>query len=114
VTILERYFDALRAHDWSSLADCLAENVRRTGPFLDVVEGREAYVAFLARVVPALENWSLEVARIHRLDDDSALVLLSETLDVEGTATEFPEALLFGFDPGGRIVRIDIYLQRPA
>lgn len=112
--ILERYFEALRAHDWDDLADCLAEDVRRTGPFLDVVEGRSAYVKFLAGVIPALAGWSLAVSRIHSLEDGSALALLRETVEMDGVASEFPEALLFDFDADGRIVRVDVYMQRPA
>jgi hypothetical protein len=112
--ILERYFDALRDHDWQGLGECLAADVRRTGPFLDVVRGRRAYVEFLAAVVPTLENYALTVAGTHRLGDGSALVLLSETLDMDGVATEFPEALRFGFDDDGRILQIDVYIQDPT
>ena len=40
---------------WEALASCLAADVYRTGPYLDVVHGREAYVDFLAKTLPALE-----------------------------------------------------------
>jgi hypothetical protein len=113
VEVLERYFEAMRAHDWEALGKCLAEDVHRTGPYLDVVEGRNAYVRFLANVVPTLPNYVLEVSRIRDLGGRSALVELSETLDVDGVSTEFPEALLFDFDDEGLISRVDVYIKQP-
>lgn len=110
---LEQYFEALRDQDWESLAACLAENVHRTGPYLDVIQGKHAYVEFLSGVIPTLRNYELKVLRIRELDSDSALVELSETLDVDGVRTEFPEALVFDFDEEGLILRIDIYIKQP-
>lgn len=112
--VLDRYFDALQRHDWPTLSDCLAADVRRTGPYLDVIEGREAYVGFLARVMPSLPGYRLVVSRVRRLDDGAALVELSETTDVDGVPTEFPEALLFEFDAAGRIRFVDVYLKDPS
>ncbi len=112
--VLDRYFQALRDHDWVGLGDCLAADVRRTGPYLDVVRGKQAYVRFLSRVVPALPNYTLEVSRVRALPDGSALVELSETLDVDGVATAHPEALIFDFDGDGRILRVDIYIKQPG
>ena len=110
--ILERYFAALCAHDWDALADTLADDVHRTGPFLDVVRGRSAYVAFLADVVPKLANYALDVARIRALEDGTALVELSESMDRDGRRETHPEALLFEFDAAGRIARVDVYIKR--
>ncbi len=112
--VLDRYFAAMKSHDWESLSGCLAHDVRRTGPYLDVVRGRDAYLAFLSGVLPTLPHYQLEVSRIRRLEDGSALVELSETLDVKGVATTFPEALLFEFDGEGRIRTVDIYLKDPG
>lgn len=111
--ILDRYFEALRAHDWERLAACLADDVERTGPYLDVLRGREAYAAFLAKVLPTLRNYRLEVREVRRISDRSAVALLSEILDVDGRSTEFPEAILFDLDADGRIVRVDVYLKQP-
>ena len=110
---LDQYVDALRTQNWGSLAGCLAEDVHRTGPYLDEVRGREAYVAFLARVIPAMKNYELVVHRVRKLDDETALVELSEILDLEGVRTECPEAILFGFDGQGLIRRVDIYIKQP-
>ena len=110
--VLERYFEALRTHGWESLAGCLSDDVHRTGPYLDVVRGKQAYVEFLAGVVPSLPNYELRVSRIRELEGGSALVELSEILDVDGVRTEFPEALVFDFAPDGRIQRVDIFIKQ--
>jgi hypothetical protein len=112
VDVLDAYFDAMRSHDWAGLANCLAPAVRRTGPYLDVVEGREAYVEFLAKVIPALPNYTLSVTRTDAIDAATAVVRLTETLDVRGVATEFPEVLFFEFDELGRIAGVDIYVKQ--
>jgi hypothetical protein len=112
--VLDEYFDALRTQNWKQLARCLAEDVRRTGPYLDVVEGRKAYVEYLSRVIPKLPNYDLQVRRTRELGDGSSLVELSEFADVDGVRTEFPELLTFGFDAAGAIARVDIYIKQPG
>ncbi len=112
--VLERYFAAMRAHDWDALADTLAKDVHRTGPFLDEVRGRESYVAFLAGVIPKLPNYELDVARIRPIEGGGAVVELSETIDRDSGRFRTPEALLFEFDAAGRIARVDVYIKRPA
>ncbi len=110
--VLECYFQALRDHDWASLRECVSEGVQRTGPYLDVVEGRDAYADFLAGIVPTLPNYALRVHDVKLLEDGGAVVRLSEILDVDGVSTEHPEMLLFEFDADGRIDRVDIYIKR--
>lgn len=112
--VVERYFAALAANDWEALAGCLAASVDRTGPYLDRVCGRDAYVAFLAEVIPTLPNYALRVRKVHRLSDASAVVELSEILDVDGVSTEFPEAIFFDLDADGSIARVDVYIKQPG
>jgi uncharacterized protein (TIGR02246 family) len=112
--VLARYFDAMRAQDWDALADCVAPDVHRTGPYRDEVRGREAYVAFRVGVVPKLANYALDVQDVRPLADGGALVRLTESMDHEGTRRTHPEALLFDFDAEGRIARVDVYLKRSA
>ena len=111
--VLERYFDAMRACDWPALADTLADDVHRTGPFLDEVRGRDAYVEFLAGVIPKLPNYALDVARIRPIAGGGAVVELAETIDRKGARFRTPEALLFEFDADGRIARVDVFIKRP-
>ena len=110
---LDQYLEALRTQSWESLAACLAEDVYRTGPYLDVVRGRRAYVEFLAKVVPRMKNYGLEVSRVRLLGAASAVVELSEFADVDGERREFPEVLLFDFDAAGAIARVDVYIKQP-
>ena len=112
--VLERYFAALRAHDWRALADTLAPDVHRTGPYCDEVHGREAYVAFLTGVIPKLPNYALDVARIRAIAGGGAVVELSETIDRDGARFRTPEALLFEFDRDGRIARVDVYIKQAS
>lgn len=109
---LDRYFQALRDHDWKALGECVSPEVHRTGPYGDVVTGREAYVAFLSETLPKLQSYELRVHRVDAVVGGSAWVRLSEWLDVDGRHTEHPEALHFAFDGEARISRVDIYLKR--
>ena len=93
------------------LADTLAADVHRTGPYQDHVRGRQAYVEFLARVVPALRNYSLDVARIRAIEGGGAVVELSESMDRGGVRRSYPDALLFAFDGDGRIARVEVFIQ---
>ena len=112
---LEHYFEALRTQDWESLGTCLADDVHRTGPYLDVVRGKQAYVEFLSGIIPTLRNYELKVIRIRELDDGSTLAEVSEARDMDGVRREFPEVLLFDCDEKGLIRRVDIYIkQLPA
>ena len=114
VEVLERYVGALRSQDWGALSDCLALDVYRSGPYLDIVEGRAAYVAFLSGVIPTLPNYDIQITRIDVLEGGAAPVRLSEFVDVKGVRSEFPEALVFEFDADGAIARVDIYLKQVA
>jgi hypothetical protein len=111
IPVLDRYFEALRTHDWESLAACLAEDVHRTGPYRDEVRGRDAYVAFLSKVIPSLRDYDLVVSRVREIGADSAVVELSEFATVDGARREHPELLLFDFDAAGKIRRVDVYLK---
>lgn len=109
--VLERYFEALRTHDWTSLRECVSQGVHRTGPYQDVVLGRDAYADFLAGIVPKLQGYELRVHDVRRLEGGGAVVRLSELMNVDGVRTEHPEMLLFEFDSQGLIDRVDVYLK---
>ena len=106
--IVERYLDAVTGHDWDELRECLVSDVVRVGPFNDEYRGRDAYVAFLAGLMPTLPDYSMEVSRV-TYTDGLAFAELAE--NVAGTRTE--EALVFELD-GGRIARIDIFIKTQA
>ena len=93
------------------MASALAPNVVRIGPYRDVYEGREAYVAFLAEVVPTLRDYEMSIHRITSAGT-SIIAELSETVtDGEGRRLRTDEALLFELD-GNLITRVSVYTQK--
>src|SRR5436305_12455373 len=110
--VVEAYLDAIVAHDWTRLGGTLTDNVVRTGPYFDVFEGRDAYLAFISDLMPKLANYSMSIGRIRYVDGDThAYAEPSETLDVNGAPHTTPEVLVFDLD-GDRIARIDIFIKR--
>ena len=61
--VIERYLEFLAAHDWDGLATTIADKgLVREGPFCDVVEGKEHYVAYLRKVLTTLKGHRLDVS----------------------------------------------------
>lgn len=114
-TVVETYLAAIAAQDWDAAADCLAEDVRRAGPFgdRDVYQGRDAYLDYLKGVMPGLARYRMEIHRIVTADAARTVVAeLSETVHIEGEPVSTPEALIFDLDPSDRISQVRIYIQR--
>ena len=107
--IVERYLDALTGHDWDALRQCLADDVVRVGPYNDEYRGRDAYVDFLAGLMPKLPGYSMEVTRVTYVDR-LAFAELAET--VAGTRTD--EVLVFEVTDDDRIARIDVFIKTVA
>jgi limonene-1,2-epoxide hydrolase len=105
------YLDAVAAQDWDNAASCLADDVCRVGPFGDVYEGRDSYLAFLRDVMPKLSGYRMDVHRYIEADR-SVVVELTETVATDERIIETPESLIFDLDGEGRIARITIYVQR--
>lgn len=114
MSVVERYLKCLGRQDWQGLAETLSEDVVRDGPFGDVVRGRDAYVEFLRGIVPQLVGYTLTVARVSPASDRVAYVELSETFDVEGTRTEYPECLLYETGTNGLINRVSVFMKTPG
>ena len=108
MTIVEQYLEAVTRHDWDALRVLLREDVVRVGPFNDEYRGADAYVEFLAGLMPTLPDYSMELSRV-TYADGLAFAELAE--NVAGTRTE--EALIFELD-GDRIARIDIFIKTSA
>jgi len=109
--VVVRYLEALVAHDWPALAECLTPGVVRVGPYGDTYAGRGPYVAFLAGLMPSLPGYAMEV---HRVVGDGPVVLaeLSETVEVDGAPLVTPESLVFDLSADGRIDHIAVYIRR--
>jgi predicted ester cyclase len=106
--IVERYLDAVTRHDWDGVRRLLRDDVVRVGPFHDEYRGRDAYVEFLAAVMPTLPDYSMEISRVTYTD---RLAFAELVENVAGTRTD--EALVFELD-GDRIARIDIFIKTQA
>jgi hypothetical protein len=96
------------AHDWDAMAACVSDDVERTGPFCDVYRGKDAYVAFISELLPALGGYAMKVDRVVYAGR-VAMAELTESVD----GTDTPESLVFDLADDGRIARISIYIQRP-
>src|SRR6185312_587928 len=93
---VERYLACLAAHDWDGLAATIAEDgLTREGPFCDRIEGKQRYVDFLRDLMPSLQGYRMNVQRVSNVSDRLSFVELSETFDVDGVATEYPECVVF-------------------
>lgn len=113
--VVRRYLDAVAAHDWEQAGECLSEEVRRVGPFGDVYEGREPYLAFLRDLMPQLAGYRMEIERLIAAREPATVVaLLAETVEVDRKATVTSESLVFDLDVDGRIREIGIYIQQPT
>ena len=115
MTVVEEYLRCLGAHDWDGLARTVTDDgLHRDGPFCDVVEGKQAYVSFLEKIVDSLQNYVLKVSRVSTVGDGLVYVELSETFDVDGTATEYPECITFELADDGLIRGVSVFMKWPG
>jgi hypothetical protein len=113
--VVERYLTCLAANDWDGLAATVAnEGLIREGPFCDVVEGREPYIAFLRGVFSRLEGYQLKVQRVSHVSGRLSYVELTETFEINGVPTEYPECLLFEKNDDGLISHVSVFMKRPG
>src|SRR5277367_7039370 len=110
---VERYLACLAVHDWDGLAATIADaDLIREGPYCDVVEGKQSYLKFLRGVFASAEGYRLDVHRISHASDRVCYVELSETFDIDGVPTEYPECLVFEQDPDGLINRVSVCIKK--
>jgi hypothetical protein len=112
-TIAEKYLERMVAHDFVAMAECLAEDVVRVGPYGDTYTPRGPYVKFLSKLMPSLPGYSMRIDRVVELEGDRLILIeLTETVEVEGKPLATPEALVFELDQNGLIEHISIYIQQ--
>jgi hypothetical protein len=110
---VERYLACLAIHDWDGLAATIADDdLIRNGPYCDVVEGKQPYLKFLRGVFASLKSYRLDVQRISHTTDRVCYVELSETFDIDGVATEYPECLVFEQNSDGLINRVSVFIKQ--
>jgi hypothetical protein len=111
--VVERYLACLAVNDWDGLAATIADDdLIRSGPYCDVVEGKQPYVKFLRGVFASLNGYRLDVHRISHTTDRVCYVELSETFDIDGVPTEYPECLVFEQNPDGLINRVSVFMKQ--
>lgn len=114
--LVRRFLAAVADHDWDTVGASVAPAVVRVGPFGDTYHGRDAYVAFLAGLMPTLSGYAMAVDRVLVTPAGGAgaatvVAELRETVQADGVAYETPEALVFDLDGDGRIARLAVYIR---
>jgi hypothetical protein len=115
MAVVEEFLQHYGAHDWDALAGVFSKKrFKRIGPYVDVIDGAYAYLDFLRRVVPTLQdNYRLLPVRIV-YSGNAAVAELIERLEVDGVLTDIPEAIVFTLDDEGLIEEMHLYLQQPG
>jgi ketosteroid isomerase-like protein len=110
--VVERYLEAIIAHDWDAFAACLSDDgFERVGPWGDAYRDKAEYVAFISDLMPKLPGYEMRVDRVtYSADRRTATVELNETVEVDDRPHKTPEALVFDLD-GDRIRRIQVFVQ---
>ena len=112
--VVERYLEFLAAHDWDGLATTIADDgLTREGPFCDLVEGKEHYVAYLRKVLTTLKGHQLDVTRVSHVDNRVSFVELTESFEIDGTLAAWPECLLFEQNNDGLISHVSVFFKQP-
>jgi hypothetical protein len=112
--VVERYLEFLAAHDWDGLATTIADDgLTREGPFCDLVEGKDHYVAYLRKVLTTLKGHQLDVTRVSHVDNRVSFVELTESFEIDGTPAAWPECLLFEQNNDGLISHVSVFFKQP-
>ena len=113
--VVERYLECLAAHDWDGLATTIADDgLTREGPFCDVVEGKQHYVAYLRKVLTNLKGHRLEVKRVSHVNERVSYVELSESFVIDGVPATWPECILFEQGDDGLISHVSVFFKQPG
>jgi hypothetical protein len=113
--VVERYLTCMAVQDWDGLAATIAdEGLTRDGPFCDRLEGKQRYVGFLRNVIQSLKDYELKVQRVSRVSDQISFVELSETFEVDGVLTKYPECVLFERNGDGLISHVSVFIKQPG
>jgi ketosteroid isomerase-like protein len=111
--VVERYLAAIAAQNWNVVAECIADDVVRVGPYGDRYSGREDYLTFIAELMSRLSGYSMDLRRVTYSGDALAFAELNETTEMDGTPHRTSEVLVFAIDEDGHIGRVDIFIQQP-
>lgn len=111
--VVERYLEFLTAHDWDGLATTIAdEGLSREGPFCDLIEGKDHYVAYLRKILTTLKGHRLDVKRVSHVDNHVSFVELTESFEIDGAPAAWPECLLFEQNDDGLISHVSVFFKQ--
>jgi hypothetical protein len=111
--VVERYLEFLTAHDWDGLATTIAdEGLSREGPFCDLIEGKDHYVAYLRKILTTLKGHRLDVKRVSHVDNRVSFVELTESFEIDGASAAWPECLLFEQNDDGLISHVSVFFKQ--
>ena len=114
-SVVERYLECLAAHDWDGLAATIADDgLTREGPFCDLIEGKQHYVAYLRKVITKLKGHRLDVKRVSHVNSRVSFVELTESFEIDGTPAAWPECLLFEQNDDGLISHVSVFFKQPV
>ncbi len=108
--VVTRYFEAMAAGDWDTLATTLAIDVERLGPYGDDFHGRAPYAGFLAEIIGSLPGYALVIVDMIA-DGNRVAVELNETVDDGDARLRTDETVVFDV-AGGLIARVAVYLRK--
>ncbi len=109
---VDRYFEALHAHDWPAMRACLADDFIRRGPYADNwYPDPDLYVAYLAEVLPTYVNHSIEVTR-RRATDGVVTAEWTERMGPDEARNAVRVCLVMELDADGKIARIEAFLRK--
>jgi hypothetical protein len=77
-----------------------------------VVEGKAHYVAYLRKVCTNLQGHRLHVQRVSHVDSRVSFAELSETFEIDGAATTWPECILFEQNNDGLISHVSVFFKQ--
>lgn len=118
---LDAFLRALPARDWAAMAATLSPTVRRHGiedsAERDAVEGRDAYLRWLAGFADPLHEYSWTIGRV-LVDPEARSAVVVATTRYRAKPEDVPFgyrlAMIFGFDQAGLIDVVDLYWKTPA
>ncbi len=113
--VVARYFDSMMTHDWLGLRATLADQLTRVGPYEEHdFADPDAYVEFLASILPALERQQVDISRVN-VDGRTVHVELTERVVLPGgKASTVRVSTTFELTPDGRIGFIEVFVRRPT
>ncbi len=106
--VIEAYWAAAEARDWSTFAELVAERVVYEAPQArERVRGRTAYMRFNVEGFPS--DWHLKVERIIGEGRHAA-----SWIEFSDAADHYPGLCFFDLDEDGRIARITDFWPTPT